>query len=95
MKTMGELEFDKCEICGKETIVERTYFFYPIHCECCGRKDENGQDQHFVRIKHCTKCVPTIPEKFTVRVRDYKGNISLATVKRMKPTRINGNYKEK
>lgn len=92
---MGELEFDKCEICGKEIIVERTYFFYPIHCECCGSKDENGKDQHFVRIKHCTKCVPTIPEKFTVRVRDYKGNISLATVKRMKPTSINGNYKEK
>lgn len=92
---MGETELGKCEICGKETILERTYFYYPIHCECCGSKDENGQSQHFVLVTHCSKCVPSIPEKFTVRTRDYKRSLSLATIKRMKPTTIDGNFKEK
>ena len=40
---MGGIEFGKCDICGKETELERTYFYYPIHCECCGSKDKDGQ----------------------------------------------------
>lgn len=28
---MGTCEFGKCEICGKETTLDRTYFYYPIH----------------------------------------------------------------
>ena len=50
---MGEIEFGKCEICGKEAPLERTYFYYPIHCECCGSKDKNGQKQHFEMVVHC------------------------------------------
>ena len=39
----NSIEWGKCEICGKEDQLERTYFYYSIHCECCGSKDENGQ----------------------------------------------------
>lgn len=34
----NSIEWGRCEICGKETQLERTYFYYPIHCECCGNK---------------------------------------------------------
>ena len=44
---MGNGEFGKCEICGKDAILERTYFYYPIHCECCESYDKNAQRQHF------------------------------------------------
>ena len=50
---MGTCEFGKCETCGKETTLDRTYFYYPIHCGCCGccgSKDKNGQDQHFETV---------------------------------------------
>ena len=50
---MGEIEFGTCDICGKETELERTYFYYPIHCECCGSKDKDGQKQHFELVHHC------------------------------------------
>ena len=30
---MGAIEFGTCDICGKETELERTYFYYPIHCQ--------------------------------------------------------------
>ena len=53
---MGEIEFGKCDICGKETELERTYFYYPIHCECCGSKDKDGQKQHFELVHHCKDC---------------------------------------
>ena len=35
----NSIEWGRCEICGKETQLERTYFYYPIHCECCGNKE--------------------------------------------------------
>lgn len=27
----NSIEWGRCEICGKETQLERTYFYYPIH----------------------------------------------------------------
>lgn len=37
---MGTCEFGKCEICGKETTLDRTYFHYPIHCESSIAKED-------------------------------------------------------
>lgn len=31
---MGGIESGKYDIYGKETELKRTYFYYPIHCEC-------------------------------------------------------------
>lgn len=36
---MADMEFGKCDICGKEAALSRTYFKYRIgSCECCGCK---------------------------------------------------------
>lgn len=36
---MANIEFGKCDICGKEAALSRTYFKYKIgSCECCGSK---------------------------------------------------------
>lgn len=57
---MGSQEFGKCEICGKEANLTRTYFKYDIHCQCCGCK-EDGRDMHSELVCHCKDCVPDVP----------------------------------
>ena len=89
---MGECEFGKCEICGKEAILDRTYFYYPIHCECCGSKDERGQDQHFEMIAHCKNCIPEIPKEIHPLLKDAFGREYRADIKNMMPSNIRGNY---
>ena len=61
---MGELEFGKCDICGNEAPLSRTYFVYDIHCQCCGCK-EDGRDMHFELVRHCKDCVPDVPRTIT------------------------------
>lgn len=39
-------EFGKCEICGKDSSLERTNFYYNIPCECC-RCTIDGKNMHF------------------------------------------------
>lgn len=57
---MGDIEFGKCDICGKEAPLERTYFIYDIHCQCCGCIHD-GRDMHFKLVRHCKDCVPGVP----------------------------------
>lgn len=59
---MGDVEFGKCECCGKETSLMRTYFHYDIKCECCS-------PTHFEFVKHCSDCVPQEPEFTKIKVR--------------------------
>ena len=54
-------EFGKCEICGKEAPLERTYFYYDIKCQCCGCKID-GRNMHFELVCHCKDCVPDVPK---------------------------------
>ena len=58
----GEVEFGKCDYCGKEGPMNRKYFHYPIKCEC-------HSPQHFEIKWHCNDCFPVEPEttKLTVR----------------------------
>lgn len=49
------IEFGKCEICGNETSLDRTYFRYDIQCEC-------HSPRHFELVRHCNKCVPVEPK---------------------------------
>ena len=51
----GDIEHGKCEICGKEADLERTYFHYPIKCEC-------HSPNHFYLVIHCKDCTPKEPE---------------------------------
>lgn len=50
----GENEFGKCQICGNEGIIERTYFRYDIKCEC-------HSPHHFEIVFHCKDCIPKEP----------------------------------
>lgn len=60
---MAEKEYGKCEICGKEGPLQRTYFRYPdIKCEC-------HHPYHFDLVIHCDECIPTQPEYTKISVR--------------------------
>lgn len=50
----GSSEFGKCEICGKETSLIRTYFKYIIECDC-------HSPYHFELVIHCNDCIPKEP----------------------------------
>lgn len=58
----GDTEYGKCDMCGNETFLSRTYFHYNIPCECCGCK-RDGKDMHFELVKHCKDCIPDVPKE--------------------------------
>lgn len=88
---MGDIEFGKCDICGRETALERTYFYYPIHCECCGCK-VNGQDCHFEMIRHCKDCIPAVPTEIHPLCKDACGLVHKANISNMMPIKIEGQF---
>lgn len=89
---MGEQEFGRCEICGKEASLERTYFYYPIHCECCGSKDKDGQKQHFVIVRHCKDCPAPMPKIIQPICKAADGTERKAYIVNMLPTKIIGEF---
>lgn len=88
----GDIEWGKCEICGKEGPLERTYFYYPVHCECCGSKDKDGQKQHFVLVRHCDKCPAPVPPVIHPICKDATGKNHEAYIVNMMPSRISGQF---
>ena len=89
---MGGIEFGKCEICGKETSLERTYFYYPIHCECCGSKDKDGQKRHFEIVHHCKDCPAPMPKELHPLIKALDGKEYRATVTNILPSEISGEF---
>lgn len=57
----SEFEYGKCEVCGEEGVLERTYFEYPIKCEC-------HSPNHFEIVRHHKDCIPKEPEYTTIKV---------------------------
>jgi hypothetical protein len=53
---IGECEFGKCPICGKETFLIRKYYHYRIPCEC-------HSPDHFEIAWHCKDCEPIEPRE--------------------------------
>lgn len=89
---MGEIEFGKCDICGKEAPLSRTYFIYDIHCECCGCK-EDGRDMHSELVRHCENCVPDIPQSIEPFVKSSIDNEGYRLkIDGMKPYKIYGEF---
>lgn len=72
----NSIEWGRCEICGKETQLERTYFYYPIHCECCGNKE----NRHFEMIRHCKKCPAPMPKEIHPLCKAMDGVFGLGAV---------------
>lgn len=79
-------EYGICDICGKETTLERTYFEYKINCEC-------HRGEHSEVVKHCFDCVPTIPSEINVPMLTYK-NDRIEVKFTIPPFYIFGRYKE-
>ena len=89
---MGNVEWGKCEICGKEGPLERTYFYYPIHCECCGSKDKDGQNQHFEMIRHCKDCPAPMPKEIHPLLKSMNGKEYKVNISNILPSNIRGEF---
>ena len=59
---MNDIEFGKCEMCGVESYLQRTYFKYDIKCEC-------HSPNHFELIRHCKKCKPKQPKETKISLK--------------------------
>ena len=53
---MGEIEYGKCDVCGKYGAVERTYYHYGIKCAC-------HSPEHFEMVRTCQLCEPREPKE--------------------------------
>ena len=63
---MGAIEYGRCDICGKENHLHRTYFHYPdIKCDC-------HSPCHWDLVRHCKECTPKHPEYTKISVRTDK-----------------------
>lgn len=71
----GENEAGKCQICGKDGIIERAYFRYNIKCEC-------HSPQHFEIVWHCEGCVPKEPveTKLSIKTEHLKSMANHPTI---------------
>jgi len=58
----GCIEFGKCEICNKETNLNRKYFRYDIKCEC-------HSPNHFELVIHCNDCIPIEPKLTKIDIK--------------------------
>lgn len=89
---MSDVLFGKCPICGKEAVLDRTYFYYNIPCECCGCK-KDGKDMHFVMVEHCENCIPDIPYSITPLLKSkIDGKEYKIEIKGMLPYEIRGKF---
>lgn len=90
---MAGIEFGKCDICGKEAALSRTYFKYRIgSCECCGCKLHDGSDGHFEVVCHCNKCIPHLPKFIHPSFKALDGKIYKANIMNALPFEIDGKY---
>lgn len=89
---MNSIELGKCDICGKETSLSRTYFYYNIPCECCGCKID-GKNMHFELVHHCEHCVPKIPKEITLSVKSAIDNKPYELkISGMRPYSVRGEF---
>ena len=85
-------EFGICEVCGKESPLFRTYFYYNIPCECCGCVIDNKK-MHFEIVRHCETCTPDIPKQIRPLLKCKIDTIPYRqTIKRMMPYDIKGKF---
>lgn len=90
---MADVEFGKCDICGKEAVLSRTYFKYRIgSCECCGSKLRDGSNGHFEVVHHCNKCVPHLPTVIHPLFKALDGKVYRANITNVLPFEIKGEY---
>ena len=79
------IEFGKCDICGKEDNLERTYFEYDIKCECHSPK-------HFELVRHCKNCIPSMPTEIHPYIKAMDGKSYRTTITNILPIEIRGEF---
>ena len=47
-----EHEHGECNFCGELGLIQRTYYYYDVDCECC------SGDKHFEIVWNCHQCIP-------------------------------------
>ena len=47
-----EHEHGECNFCGELGLLQRTYYYYDVDCECC------SGDKHFEIVWNCYQCIP-------------------------------------
>jgi hypothetical protein len=62
---MGALERDYCSICKQIGNISRTYYYFPIACECCG-------SHHHELVRHCADCKPVMPRVISLEITAVK-----------------------
>lgn len=75
----GCSEFGKCECCGNEDFLQRTYFRYPIKCEC-------HSPYHFELVRHYKNYTPTEPTttKITIKTSNLRMMTRKAKLEKLK-----------
>lgn len=90
---MAGIEFGKCDICGKETALTRTYFMYRIgSCECCDSKLHDGTKGHFEAVHHCNECIPHLPIVIHPLFKAMDGKTYKANITNVLPFEIKGEF---
>lgn len=82
------MEWGKCEICGQEGPIKRTYFYYKIKCECCSNKN----NYHFEIVRHCNNCPAPMPIHIHPYVKDMYGRVYRAFISNILPIEIRGDF---
>lgn len=84
----GDIEWGKCDVCGKECSLERTYFYYNIKCECCG----NRHGYHFEIVRHCSDCPAPMPTHIHPFIKAMDGRSYRADISNVLPIKIDGEF---
>lgn len=83
----GNVEYGKCEICGKESVLERTVYYYEnIICEC-------HTPCNFEDVRHCKDCVPCLPPIQRSPNIKHADNLLDWTYFEIFPTKIVGSHR--
>ena len=80
-----KIEFGKCDICGKDDNLERTYFEYDIKCDC-------HSPRHFELVRHCKDCVPSMPTEIHPYIKAMDGKSYRTTITNILPIKIVGEF---
>lgn len=83
-------EYGFCEICGHEAKLERTYFYYPVQCECCEILGEKQKRTHYEVVRHCEKCIPELPSEIHPSIKNMDGVVYRAALTGIMPVKIKG-----
>jgi hypothetical protein len=51
---MGDMPYGQCKYCHQIGPLIRTYYYFPIACDCCG-------PTHYEMVRHCPTCNPVMP----------------------------------